>query len=57
MKLERIYELREELEDENISYGGLAEIESAFGELGIIPDEGMMASDMLDVLETKEMQA
>lgn len=51
MNRARIQELRAELDAERISYGELAEIESAFEGLGIVPDEGMMASDMLDELE------
>ena len=54
MNMQRIAELRTALEDENISYAELAEIESAFIEL---PDEVLRdsrenatAGDMLDEL-------
>lgn len=51
MKLSRIEELRIELYNEEISYGELAEIESAFELAGIPLEEGMLAGDMLDALE------
>lgn len=53
----RIAELRAELEAERISYGELAEIESAFEEIPDAelpePRENAMASDMLDELESR----
>lgn len=57
MNQQRINELRKELELEHISYGELAEIESAFAE---IPDselpeprENALAVDMLNELESR----
>lgn len=54
MNMQRIAELRDSLDNENMSYGELAEIESAFSEL---PDEALsdsrenaLAGDMLDEL-------
>lgn len=56
MTLERIKQLRTELEAERISYGELAEIEAGFAELPdeVLSDrrENALASDMLDELET-----
>ena len=56
MDLQRIRELRAELDAEQISYGELAEIESAFEELdpATLRDrpENAMAGDMLDELES-----
>lgn len=51
MTLQRINELREELRQERISYGELAEIDSAAAEAGIVVTEEMMPDDILDELE------
>lgn len=52
MTIERINELRVELEAERISYGELHEIECAGEIAGIdITKEGMLAGDILDELE------
>lgn len=55
MNLQRLHELRVELEEERLSYGEIAEIETAFTE---VPDHALrdlrdnaMASDMLDEIE------
>ena len=50
MNMQRIAELREELENERISYGELSEIESAYEEISGNDSNGMMASDMLDII-------
>ena len=50
MNMHRIAELREELENERISYGELAEIESAYEEISGNDSNGMMAGDMLDII-------
>lgn len=49
----RIAELREELLNERISYGELNEIDQMADSLGITVEEGMMATDLLDAIETK----
>jgi hypothetical protein len=55
MTIERIHELRTELENETISHGELAEIEAAFNQLpdDVLRDEreNALAADMLDELE------
>ena len=51
MTPERIKELREELEQERISYGELAEIDSAAAIAEIVVTDEMMADDILDELE------
>lgn len=58
MTLNRIRQLRREIEGERISWGELAEIEAAFA---VIPDEQLpeprehaLASDMLDELEKRQ---
>jgi hypothetical protein len=51
MTLERINELRAELAAERISYGELAEIDSAAAEAGIVVTDEMLAGDVLDELE------
>lgn len=50
MNMQRIAELREELENERISYGELAEIESAYVEISGNDPAEMMAGDMLDII-------
>ena len=50
MNMKRIAELREELENERISYGELAEIESAYVEISGNDPAEMMAGDMLDII-------
>jgi hypothetical protein len=51
MTLTRINELREELNQERISYGELAEIDDAAIVAGIVVSDEEMASDVLDKLE------
>lgn len=51
MTAKRIRELRAELTAERISYGELAEIESAAARSGVQVTEEMMAGDILDELE------
>ncbi len=51
MTPKRINELRKELKAERISYGELAEIDSAAVEAGIIVTDEMLAGDILDELE------
>lgn len=50
MNMRQIAELRTALEEENISYGELAEIESAYAEISDNTPEGMLAGDMLDII-------
>lgn len=54
MTLERINELREELNAERISMGELVEIDTAAAEAGINVTEEMLAGDILDMLEELE---
>lgn len=49
--LQRIQELRTELEAERISYGELHEIDCAADEAGITVTDEMLAGDILDELE------
>ena len=51
MTLQRIQELRTELEAERISYGELHEIDCAADEAGITVTDEMLAGDILDELE------
>lgn len=51
MNMRRIAELREELENERISYGELSEIASAYVEISGNDPAEMMAVDMLDIIE------
>jgi hypothetical protein len=51
MNIQRINELRRELQAERISYGELAEIDCAAAEAGIAVTEEMLAGDILDELE------
>lgn len=50
MNMRQIAELRTALEEENISYGELAEIESAYVEISGNNPAEIMASDMLDII-------
>ena len=50
MNMNRIAELREELENERISYGELSEIESAYVEISGNDPAEMLAGDMLDII-------
>lgn len=50
MNMNRIAELREELENERISYGELSEIESAYVEISGNDPSEMLAGDMLDII-------
>lgn len=50
MNMQRIAELREELTEERISYGELAEIESAYVEISGNDSSEMLAVDMLDII-------
>lgn len=51
MKIEQIKDLRQALENENISYAELAEIDIAATRAGITVTDEMLASDILDKLE------
>lgn len=50
MNMQRIAELRNELAEEGISYGELAEIESAYVEISDNDPAEMLAGDMLDII-------
>lgn len=50
MNMQRIAELRTALEEENISYGELAEIESAYVEISGNNPAEITADDMLDII-------
>ena len=50
MNMQRIAELRDSLDNENISYGELAEIESAYVEISGNDPAEMLAGDMLDII-------
>lgn len=50
MNMRRIAELRDSLDNENISYGELAEIESAYEEISGNDPAEMLAGDMLDII-------
>lgn len=50
MNKNRIEELRTELAEERISYGELAEIESAYEEISGNDSSEMLAVDMLDII-------
>lgn len=54
MKTTQITALRKALEDENISYGELAEIDRLAKKLGIKVTDEMMASDTLDEIESAQ---
>ncbi len=51
MNTQRIAELRDSLQAENISYGELIEIDSEADRLGVIVTEEMLAGDTLDAIE------
>lgn len=53
MSVARISELRTELQAERLSWGELAEIQSAYEELGepSNPEDPALAGEMLDALE------
>lgn len=53
MNIERVNELKQAFDDENISYGEIAEIESAATELGIKNTEEMQVIDVLLEIEDK----
>lgn len=50
MNMQRIAELRDSLDNENISYGELAEIESAYVVISGNDPAEMLAGDMLDII-------
>lgn len=50
MNMQRIAELRDSLDNENISYGELAEIESAYVEISGNDPAEMLAGDLLDII-------
>lgn len=51
MNMQRIAELRNSLDNENISYAELSEIESAYVEISGNNPADMLAGDMLDIIE------
>lgn len=51
MNMERIAELRNSLDNENISYSELSEIESAYEEISGNDSNGIHTVDMLDIIE------
>lgn len=50
MNMQRIAELRTALEEENISYGELAEIETAYSDISGNDPAEIVAGDMLDII-------
>lgn len=54
MNKQRIAELRQSLEDENISYSEIIDIDVAAASLGIdVDQEGILPGDILDLIEEK----
>lgn len=51
MKQQRINELKDSLQAEDISYGELLEIDIEADRLGIVVTEEMMAGDILEAIE------
>lgn len=51
MNMQRITELRNSLDNENISYAELSEIESAYEEISGNDSNGIHTVDILDIIE------